>query len=157
MREAIRAKERKNRKCTKCVCVFVCVCTCVYVCVRVCQWCIVYFCPVLLWEINILSRSPEAEGHYCQTNTHACTRTHSHTHTACLVYLLTDFHLSFCLTASLLFFCCRERTGVNHYRQYWLKMQSPPGAQGHWRPMGGRNKRARINELTLVTTKRNCM
>ncbi|KAG7236376.1 hypothetical protein INR49_001073 [Caranx melampygus] len=32
----------------------------------------------------------------------------------------------------------REKTGVNHYRQYRLKMQSPPGAQGHWRPMGGR-------------------
>lgn len=38
----------------------------------------------------------------------------------------------------LLFHCCQEKTGVNHYRQYRLKMQSPPGVQGHWGPMGGR-------------------
>lgn len=103
------------------------------------QWCIVHFCPALLWEINILSRSPEAEGHYCQTNTHAETHIHTHAHTPCL----TDFHLSFCLPLRL-FFHCREKTGVNHYRQYRLKMQSPPGAQGHWRPMGGRKESVHV-------------
>lgn len=106
------------------------------VCVCACQWCIVYFCPVLLWEINILSRSPEAEGHYRQTNTHA--QTHSHTHTVphvWQIFISLSVSLSF-----LLFFCCRENAGVNHYRQYRLKMQSPPGAQGHRRPMGGRRR-----------------
>ncbi len=106
---------------------------------------------MLLWEINTLSRSPEAEGHYCQTNTHACTHTHSLTHPASC---MTDFHLSLslslCLPLSLLpsvFLLPREEAGVNHYRQYRLKMQSPPGAQGHWRPMGGR-KSAHVQMCT---------
>lgn len=47
----------------------------------------------------------------------------------------------------LLFHCCQEKTGVNHYRQYRLKMQSPPGVQGHWRPMGGRKS---VHTLTCT-------
>lgn len=121
------------------------------VCVRACQWCIVYFCPVLLWEINILSRSPEAEGHYRQTNTHA--QTHSHTHTVphvWQIFISLSVSLSF-----LLFFCCRETVGVNHYRQYRLKMQSPPGAQGHRRPMGGR-RRVRAQMRTSPQPRAEC-
>lgn len=75
-------------------------------------------------------------------NKQTCTQTHTHslTHTPCLVYdRFPSLFLSASLSCSIrLFFCCRERTGVNHYRQYRLKMQSPPGAQGHWRPMGDR-------------------
>lgn len=95
-------------------------------CAPVWLWCIVYFYPVLLWKINMLSGSLEAEGHYCLTN--------AHTHALC-ASCVTDSHLS--LSRSV-FLCCSENTGVNHDRQYRLKMQSPPGARGHWRLMGGR-------------------
>lgn len=67
------------------------------------------------------------------------TNTYTLTHTPCLVYdRFPSLFLPPFAHSVRLFFCCRERTGVNHYRQYRLKMQSPPGAQGHWRPMGDR-------------------
>lgn len=106
-------------------------------CVPVWLWCIVYFYPVLLWKINMLSGSLEAEGHYCLTNAH--TR-------ALWASCVTDSHLS--LSPSV-FLCCRENTGVNHDRQYRLKMQSPPGAQGHWRLMGGRKCACYVNTRSV--------
>lgn len=96
-----------------------------------------FFCLALLWEIN----SPEAQGHYRQTHTrsHAKTHTHALTHVRRPFLMYDSFpSLSILSHYFLLFHCCREKTGVNHYRQYRLKMQSPPGVQGHWRPMGGR-------------------
>lgn len=81
-------------------------------------------------------------------HTHTQMYAHTHAHTSLLLYdrfpslFLSPFSRYF-----LLLLCCQEKTGVNHYRQYRLKMQSPPGAQGHWRLMGGR-KSVRVQTRT---------
>lgn len=106
------------------------VCMCVHMCV-----CVMHR-PFFLPCAAVGDKQPRGTGSL-PPSTHMHSHAHTRVHSPSLTYdsfpSLPVFFRYF-----LLFHCCQEKTGVNHYRQYRLKMQSPPGVQGHWRPMGGR-------------------